>query len=102
MDVGVAEFSDGFGLGINTDMMNDLNYDFQLNNDPLPNMADNIDIDSLINLDGLVDSKDTASNNQNWLSSYIPGFEPQSHFDPMTLMSSNIAHLPTLSASPLF
>lgn len=102
MDVGGAGFSDGFGLGINTDLMNDFNYDFQLNEIPMLTTNDNVDIDNFINLDGLVDSKDTTSNSQNWLSSYIPGFEPQLQFDPMPLMSGNLAHLPALSAPPLF
>lgn len=102
VDIGVAGFSDGFGLGLSDDVMNNFDYDFQINDDLLQTTDENVDIGNFINLDGLVDSKDTASNNQNWLSSYIPGSEPQVQSDSMTLMPDNLAHLPTLSAQPLF
>lgn len=97
VDVGVAGISDGFGLGFGDDIMVDFNYDF-----PIMDAPNNVNIDNFINLDGLVDSKDTASNDQNWLSSYIPGFEPQVQFDTMTLMSDSLAHPQTLSSQPLF
>ena len=106
MDVGVAKYYEGSGLGFSDDMMNYFDFDLQTPQAVLPTQQTpidlDLDLDNLINLDGLVDSKDSMTQQDTWLPSYIPGFEPQMQYDFMSSALSTQGDLPTLTGQSLF